>query len=523
MRPPALDLPYSPSPETARLALLQTAAEHRFYTHLWVWMAGSLIFITSDITVGFREWNGTLVTLFWGAFVLLHYRRVWRGGRHRFLQRHGALVETQKASQKNGVHALRERLLKGLEGAREGLRPSGQDTQVGLAKGEHQALAMVAWLMDAEPLLASQRSAHRERRRVVAHLARPGRAVERHLCEELLALLDENDRRLRRIEGQAEERQDRVESFLLAIDSACMARRSGGEATDAGDLAKRRVDLLEQALEGPVLQGAATEVDATITTPVASEGDEARFRQEVGLARELQLSILPAEAPHVPGLDVAHLYRPSSELGGDFYDFYSLPGRADEEQRLLVALGDASGHGLDSSMVSSMAKSALYMQVAAQRDLAAAMVELNRMMCDTLGRRRMMTLVLVEIEAVEGLLRWTNAGQLYPLLCRGRKIIELAQPGYPLGVRRKQGFAVASQQLRPGDQLVLLTDGFIEADNGQDIYGWPRLLDVLAQRPKGDARQLIDHLVEDLALHLGPTDPEDDVTLLVIDYRPEVM
>lgn len=520
MRPPALDLPFSPSEETARLALRQTLSEHRFYGHLWIWMAVALLLIGGDLASAYRDSSGTWISLVWGTVVFIHYRRVWHGGRRRFLQRHGARLEGKKASQQGAIHALRERLLKALEGARDSAHTAGQDTQMNMAKGEHQALAMVAWLMDAEPLLAAQRSARRERRRVMAHLARPGRAVERQLCQELLALLDDNDRRLNRIEGQAEERQDRVESFLLALDSARMARRSGGESAGDGadgSSAQRRVDLLEQVLEGPTL------TSDTDVAPAATDGEAARFRQEVGLARELQLSILPAEAPRVPGLDVAHLYRPSSELGGDFYDFYALSKPDEEGQHLLVALGDASGHGLDSSMVSSMAKSALYMQVSARRDLAAAMVELNRMMCDTLGRRRMMTLVLLEIEATEGHLRWTNAGQLYPLLCRGRKIIELAQPGYPLGVRRKQGFAIAGKQLLAGDQLVLLTDGFIEANNGDDIYGWPRLLETLAQRPRGNARQLIDHLMEDLARHMGETDPDDDVTLLAIDYRPEVM
>ncbi len=526
MRPPALDLPYCPTPKLAQLALRQTAREQRYFGHLWVWMAASAFLVGIDLVHGFSDLAGVVISCVWGGAVWLHHWRVWRVGRRRFLQQHGALLEVAETSDERGVLALRDRLLRGLDGARDCLSTSGQDTLASLANGERQALAMVAWLIDAEPLLATQRSTRRERRRVMAELARPGPAVDRQLCQELLTLLDDNDRRSQRIESQAERQRERVESFLLAVDSAQIVRLSKHDATDHGGdeetSLQRRVGLLEQVLDRPVL-----EVGVGPSAMAPSGGgpqaevvkETARFRQEVALARQLQLSILPSAAPRLRGLEVAHLYRPSSELGGDFYDFYALPASPAEATRLLVALGDASGHGLDSSMVSSMAKSALYMQVAAQKDLAAAMVELNRMMCDTLGRRRMMTLVLLEIEIGDGQLRWTNAGQLYPLLCRGRQIIELTQPGYPLGVRRQQGFAVARQQLLPGDQLVMLTDGFIEADNGQDIYGWPRLLEVLEQRPRGGAHQLIEHLVADLASHLGETDTQDDVTLVALDYR----
>ena len=538
MRPPALDLPYSPTPGLARLALRQTAREHRYFGHLWLWMAASLFLLCLDAGNGFRELPGLVLASMWGGAVLVHHHRALKVGRRRFLQQHSDLAKTAQTADERGVFALRERLLKVLDGARDCLGSSSRDTLASLANSERQALATVAWLIDAEPLLAAQRSTRRERRRVMAQLARPGRAVDRQLCQELLTLLDANDHRLQRIESQAERQRKQVESFLLAVDSAQIVRRSSHEATGHGDedgtSLQRRVGLLEQVLDCPVLDRPALEEQAPgdqvpkdratgsaqpTDRPQATE-DTDRFRQEVALARQLQLSILPSAAPRVAGLEVAHLYRPSNELGGDFYDFYALPSAPAEASRLLVALGDASGHGLDSSMVSSMAKSALYMQVAAQKDLAPAMVELNRMMCDTLGRRRMMTLVLLEIELAEGGLRWTNAGQLYPLLCRGENVIELTQPGYPLGVRRQQDFAVARQQMLPGDQLVMLTDGLIEADNGDDIYGWPRLLDTLERRPIGGARQLVDHLVADLASHLGETDPQDDVTVLALDYRP---
>jgi sigma-B regulation protein RsbU (phosphoserine phosphatase) len=237
-----------------------------------------------------------------------------------------------------------------------------------------------------------------------------------------------------------------------------------------------------------------------------------RLQDEVRLAQDLQRSILPERAPEVPGLAVAHLYRPSSEVGGDFFDYYTT-----ESGGLLVAVGDASGHGLDSSMVSSMAKSALYTHVAAGRSLDATMAEMNRMMYATLGRRRLMSLVLVEIDPSESRLRWVNAGQIFPIISRQGRVRELEQPGYPLGVRPDGKFEIAEEPLRPGDLLLLLTDGYVEAVNpAGEPYGWHRLEQRLRDIDSTEVELLITELAEDLWSYLDGEPPHDDVTLVAI-------
>jgi serine phosphatase RsbU (regulator of sigma subunit) len=215
-------------------------------------------------------------------------------------------------------------------------------------------------------------------------------------------------------------------------------------------------------------------------------------------------------------LKVAHLYRPSSEVGGDFFDFYATtPGC------LLVAVGDASGHGLDSSMVSSMMKSALYTHVSANRSLDQSMVEMNRMMCDTVGRRRLMTLALLEIDVAEHRLRWVNAGHVFPLLVRASEVKELEQSTYPLGVRREVDYSVLEEDLRPGDRIVLVTDGCIEAlDPEGEVYGWDRLGGRVQVLAESDSQTIVDGLAEDLWSHLDGKSPQDDITLVVVAIEP---
>ncbi len=512
---PALRLPLCPSAETALLALRQIRAENRFFTHAAAWAASSL-FLAAVALIA-RDPAGIWIAGFWGLAVLLHGRLARRRGtksRSRHLDR---VAEHRRSAHDEGVAGspdsagLRDRLLQAAEEVREALRPVSPETLAEVSRGETRALALVSWLGDAERLLHHQRAEPELRRATATRLAETGDGTGS--LRRLLEALDRTDRKLATLERTVADRRGRLESLLLALENAKIAQADCCDLAAVTAPLRERVALVEAATITP-----APGLAPPAPLPGAAGSD--RIRQEVLLARDLQRSILPATAPAVPGLDVAHVYRPSSEVGGDFYDFYVTGPR-----RLLVALGDASGHGLDSSMVSSMAKSALYMQVRNRGGgdpyrLAAAMAEINRMMCDTLGRRRLMTLTLVELDARNGAVSWVNAGQVYPLLRRGGEVRELEQPSYPLGVRRDLSFPVRRAELEPGDLLLLLTDGYVEAWNrAGDPLGWERLADRLRRSTADDPAALLDRLAGDLESHLGSGTPQDDVTLVAVGYR----
>lgn len=168
-------------------------------------------------------------------------------------------------------------------------------------------------------------------------------------------------------------------------------------------------------------------------------------------------------------------------------------------------------------MVSSMAKSALYTQVSAGRTLEEAMAELNRLMYDTLGKRRLMTLALLEIDTQLRRLAWVNAGQVFPLIRRQGRILELKQSSYPLGVRRGTRYERQEMALEPGDLILLLTDGLFEAAaNEGEIYGWDRVVDRLRDSEIEGVEAIVDDFAEDLQKHLAETPLPDDVTLIAL-------
>ncbi len=522
----------SPSEELAALSLRQVRVENAFCLHLATWVAGSAFVAAMTAATGFEDPGVLSLIIIWGAGVGIHGWSALVHRRRRHQRRHSALAEDRRrraaqAAEDQGAGLLRRKLLHGAEAARAVLRKLSPDTVAEVSRGETEALAAVAWLLEAEPLLTSRRLDPGLRLDVAKRLSEPvapegrqrnfapeGRqrnvALEggqrkevrhaREPLERLLNRLDFHDSQLARLERGFAERKTRVESFLLAIENVRIASAESSISPVVSASICERVARLESAQADESVEQAA-----------------ARMREEVRLARELQRSILPEQAPRLDGLQVAHAYRPSSEVGGDFYDFYApAPGR------LLIALGDASGHGLDAAMVSSMAKSALYLQVSARRDLAAAMTEINRMMCDTLGRRRMMTLALLEIDVEHGTLAWVNAGQLYPMLIRDRRVHELEQPSYPLGVRRDNAYAVHRESLEAGDRLILLTDGYVEATGeAGEPFGWNRLVERLADLGGEGLEDTIDLLLADLTDFLGPASPRDDVTLIAIRHEPK--
>ncbi|MEM7349919.1 MAG: SpoIIE family protein phosphatase [Acidobacteriota bacterium] len=493
---PPLRIALSPTKALALLSLKQVRAENRFAFHLVSWATFSSFLILANLLIdGPGDFWAPIPVGLWGIAIAFHGRRALRTRRRRYEAEHRLLRQAGSSEEETDIERLRHKLLRASEEAREVLRSANPDVAAEISHGETEALAVVAWLDRAEKLLGSTRSNDDLRRDAARRLSEPGQA-HRHELERLVMELDRTDSRRAALEGEAAERRAKVESFILAIENVKLAH--GGRPESAGDV--------------------PSAVEASIRERVAllREPHTSRLQEEVQLAQDLQRSILPAAAPEVTGLRVAHIYRPSSEVGGDFYDFYPT-----DSGRLLIALGDASGHGLDSSMVSSMAKSALYMQVSARRALDEILVELNQMMFDTLDRRRLMTFTLLELDPEQQVVSWVNAGQVYPLLRRQGEILELDQPGYPLGVRRQTRYEIRQLELEPGDLLLLLTDGYFEAaDASGEPYGWDRLADRLRQLPEAEPQALLEHLVGDLDRYLGTASPQDDITLIALALTP---
>ncbi|MEM6797140.1 MAG: PP2C family protein-serine/threonine phosphatase, partial [Acidobacteriota bacterium] len=241
--------------------------------------------------------------------------------------------------------------------------------------------------------------------------------------------------------------------------------------------------------------------------------DRLRVRDEMEVARQLQSDLLPQSLPPIPGYRIAHSYRTANAIGGDYYGFHPLG-----DGRVAIACGDASGHGMAAGLLMAIANATLAAAIDADPHPSAVLDAVHRTLARTGGRRAFMTLFYGVLDPSSGRLDYANAGHPFPIVRRaGGEIEELGSGALPLGVRAENSaYRTQTAELRPGDLLVLYSDGIPEAVSpaGED-FGFDRLHRLVLQG--GSADSIHDRILGEVKAHLEDLDLQDDVTLVVLD------
>jgi len=247
-----------------------------------------------------------------------------------------------------------------------------------------------------------------------------------------------------------------------------------------------------------------------------------RQRVELETARQIQSSILPRLPESLLGVELASIYLPASEVGGDFYDVLELG-----DARLAVAIGDVAGHGVSSGLIMSMARSALQVQVGFRPEVEEVFRVLNRVIYQSAERRLLTTLCYAVLEPESGWLEYASAGHVFPYrVSAGGEIVALESIAYPLGVRRELEVTPRRVRLEDRDCVFFTSDGLIETRRlgGEEPFGFERLERSLERNAGGGARRLLEGVLLDLERFVGSgldLDPElawrdDDLTVLVL-------
>jgi serine phosphatase RsbU (regulator of sigma subunit) len=240
--------------------------------------------------------------------------------------------------------------------------------------------------------------------------------------------------------------------------------------------------------------------------------EKQRLQSELAIARTIQHKLLPPPEASLPGFGVLAHFEPVAEIGGDYYDYIPMP-----DGRTALALGDVSGHGLPTGLLVAMAKAALATLLEAGHSGSELFGRLNDLIHRSTDPRHYMTLALLAYDpgSRRGLL--TNSGQLAPYRLSGGRVEALTLPGLPLGLFPDRTFPEKEFQFSPGDVLVFLTDGFVEAADAHDEpFGFERTEAVLAAHAAAGAAGIRDALLAAVNAHAGGRAPDDDRTLLIL-------
>jgi serine phosphatase RsbU (regulator of sigma subunit) len=235
--------------------------------------------------------------------------------------------------------------------------------------------------------------------------------------------------------------------------------------------------------------------------------------KELETAREIQQRLLPAPDSSGPGYRVAARNRAARVVGGDFYDVFRLGDGA-----LGVAVADVAGKGLGASLIMASVKAVLPL-VAAGRDVAGALEELNRRLQRELGPREFVALAFARFEPATGLLELANAGLPDPLLVppgAAPRAVEVPGPRLPLGVRAEVRYSSLAIELAPGERLMLYTDGLAEARRGEETLGYEALVGLVAGAERGEPGAWVDEILGRVAAFAGGV-LDDDCTALVLE------
>lgn len=244
----------------------------------------------------------------------------------------------------------------------------------------------------------------------------------------------------------------------------------------------------------------------------------ARIRGEVSQAAQIQQALIPSPLFSFPGIELAAALKTCTEVAGDFYDYLAI-----DHERLCLAVADVSGHGVQAGMVTTAAKASLHTLI--RGGVAAPgrlLSDMNQTVLAAAGRELLMTCLVAIINPARRQIRYASAGHNYPYLFRGLPgAVEFLQspPGFPLGFDPDAVFEESTALFGPGDTLILYSDGVNECSNGSDDYGYARLEKCLAGLAERDADAWVKGILASLVEFKGDERFEDDVTLLVAQFR----
>jgi sigma-B regulation protein RsbU (phosphoserine phosphatase) len=242
-----------------------------------------------------------------------------------------------------------------------------------------------------------------------------------------------------------------------------------------------------------------------------------RLQQSLDLAMEVQQNLLPNKDPEIEGLDIAGTSIYCEETGGDYYD-YLIAGE-DGQKKICVVVGDVSDHGISSALLMTTARAFLRQRTSRSGELDQVVTDVNLQLTrDVEESGRFMTLFICEIDRSNQVIHWVNAGHDPAMIYdqQSGNFEELAGNALPLGVSEVSAYQKFQKEIKPGQIIMIGTDGIWEAQNPKgEMFGKERFKDVIRQYADQPAKEIIQAVIKQVDNFSHPQEKADDVTLVV--------
>jgi phosphoserine phosphatase RsbU/P len=261
--------------------------------------------------------------------------------------------------------------------------------------------------------------------------------------------------------------------------------------------------------------GLSLEVAELVRKLADQAAQRERMNREIEIAREVQQRLFPQSMPQMPGVDLAGMCRPASEVGGDYYDLIAM-----EDGHLGFAIGDVSGKGISAALIMASLRASLRGLVLDDPvDLARVMQKVNRLVYEASSSSRYATFFFATLDPDTREFRYVNAGHNPPVLIKqsSGEVCRLEACGPVVGMLPFTEYEARSMFLRSGDLLIGYTDGISEAMTAEDEeWGEDRMLAAIPRRSKTSAEEILDAIFRAADEFTAGAEQHDDMTLLVM-------
>ena len=263
-----------------------------------------------------------------------------------------------------------------------------------------------------------------------------------------------------------------------------------------------------------------TDYDSITPAFVKHISERQRMQRELEIARDVQMSFLPAKDPQFRDLDISARCIPALEVGGDYYDFVPL-----DENRLGIVIGDVSGKGTHAAFYMTLAKGFVKAVSKSVNSPSEFLIRINELFYENVERGTFISMIYAIFDVKEKTLTFSRAGH-NPVIARhsGKKDVELLNPvGLALGLEKGTIFSRTIKEIKvdmhPGDTFIFYTDGFTEAMNKYKLeFTEERLTESIKQNIDLPAKDILDKTTADVKSFMGKALQHDDMTMVVVKF-----
>jgi sigma-B regulation protein RsbU (phosphoserine phosphatase) len=247
----------------------------------------------------------------------------------------------------------------------------------------------------------------------------------------------------------------------------------------------------------------------------AVHAQERQLERDIAMAREVQLRLLPSEAPSHPHAEMAVRFLPARTIGGDLYDFVDYgPGRT------AIVLGDVSGKAAPAALFAALVSGIMRAAAAHAPEPAQMLALLNNALQERKLDSQYVTMLFAVWNDENRMLTVANSGAVQPVFCRSGQSVTVKAEGFPLGLFPDVTYEELHVATQPGDAIVFVSDGILDAENeNEEMYGEERLSGLLCAHRGQPALAIADAILEDVARFQGAKDRFDDETIIVLRVR----